>query len=68
MWRDWSSDVCSSDLFENLFNVVPVAESEAISSSADTDDAANVLIAVVKQTSASTLILDVQRVRGFWIA
>lgn len=34
--------------FENLFDAVPVAEPEAIPSSTDTDDAANVLIAVVK--------------------
>lgn len=54
--------------FENLFDAVPVAEPEAIPSSANTDNAANVLIAVVKQASASTLILDVQGVRGFWIA
>ena len=48
---------------EYLFDSVPVAESESPPSFADSYDAANVLIAVVKQASASTLILDIQGVK-----
>ena len=53
---------------EYLFDSVPVAESEPSPSFADSYDAANVLIAVVKQAPTPSLILDVQRIRCFGIA
>jgi hypothetical protein len=41
-------EVLDRNLFENLFNPAPVTKSESVSSFADTDNAANVLIVIVK--------------------